>query len=175
MIFSPKIFYFCIICIFSLSSSLADPPVVTVKEGNQQGQAIEFNQFEPFVAEYSGFGTNGNDNQLSVGITQDNTFLWSQEYKGSIESKYTVEYGLIRPLPPGSYKLTWYDKKRKEAGYRDIKINELPPPNSKTSWTVFIYGHGDSNLTLNLLEDINEMITAGGSDNFKIVLLAWCE
>ena len=172
MIFRPKIFSFFIIFILTLSSSLADPPIVTVKKGDQQGRAIEFNQFEPFVAEYSGFGTGGNDNQLSVGITQDNTFLWSREYKGSIESKYAVEYGLLRPLPPGSYKLTWYDKKRKEAGYRDIKINELPPPNSNTSWTVFIYGHGDSNLTLNLLEDINEMITAGGSDNFKIVLLA---
>ena len=161
-----------LITFFGIISAYAEPPIVKVESGNGQGNALNFIQFEPFIAEYSGFKTNGSNNDLWVGLVKDNTFVWSQEYKGKIDSKYTIEYGLKRPIPPGSYQLAWQDNIRDEGGRKNIVIGPSPAPDSNTTWTVIIYGHGDSNLTLNLLEDIKEMITAGGSDNFKIILQA---
>ena len=157
---------------FGLLNTYAEPPVVKINEGIGQGNPLNFAQFEPFIAEYSGFKTNGSNNDLWVGLVQDNTFIWSQEYKGKIDSKYSIEFGLKRPIPPGSYQLVWQDNRRDEAGRKNIVVAPAPDSDSNTTWTVLIYGHGDSNLTLNLLEDINEMITAGGSDNFKIILQA---
>ena len=155
-----------------ITCSYAEPPVIKVGAGNGQGNTLNFTQFEPFVAEYSGFKTSGTNNDLWVGLIQDNTFIWTQDYKGNVNSKYTIEYGLKRPIPPGSYQLAWQDNLRNESGRKNIVIGSPPAPDSNTTWTVLIYGHGDSNLTLNLLEDINEMISAGGSDNFKIILQA---
>lgn len=157
---------------FGVLHTYAEPPIIKIGEGIGQGNPLNFAQFEPFIAEYSGFKTSGSNNDLWVGLVQDNTFIWSQEYKGKIDSKYSIEFGLKRPIPPGSYQLVWQDNRRDEAGRKNIVVAPAPDSDSNTTWTVLIYGHGDSNLTLNLLEDINEMITAGGSDNFKIILQA---
>ena len=157
---------------FGVLHTYAEPPIIKIGEGISQGNPLNFAQFEPFIAEYSGFKTSGSNNDLWVGLVQDNTFIWSQEYKGKIDSKYSIEFGLKRPIPPGSYQLVWQDNRRDEAGGKNIVVAPAPDSDSNTTWTVLIYGHGDSNLTLNLLEDINEMITAGGSDNFKIILQA---
>ena len=55
-----------------ITCSYAEPPVIKVGAGNGQGNALNFTQFEPFVAEYSGFKTSGTNNDLWVGLIKDN-------------------------------------------------------------------------------------------------------
>ena len=76
---------------FGVLHTYAEPPIIKIGEGIGQGNPLNFAQFEPFIAEYSGFKTNGSNNDLWVGLVQDNTFIWSQEYKGKIDSKYSIE------------------------------------------------------------------------------------
>ena len=51
-----------------------------------------------------------------------------------------------------------------------VKVNTLSL--SDDSWTILIYGHGDHNLSLALINDMLEMEKAGSSENFNIVVQA---
>ncbi len=44
--------------------------------------------------------------------------------------------------------------------------------NKKASWTVFVYGHGDHNLSNSLLADMIEMAGAKMSDDLKLIVMA---
>ena len=46
------------------------------------------------------------------------------------------------------------------------------PPKAQADWTVFVYGHGDHNLSPSLLMDIVKMSNAQLTDKVKIVVLA---
>ncbi len=45
-------------------------------------------------------------------------------------------------------------------------------PGAQGTWTIFVYGHGDHNLTPSLVRDIQEMMVAKISPNIRVVVLA---
>ena len=58
----------------------------------------------------------------------------------------------------------------KDSNIGSVKVNTLSQ--SDDSWTILIYGHGDHNLSLALINDMIEMEKAGSSENFNIVVQA---
>ena len=59
---------------------------------------------------------------------------------------------------------------KKDSNIGSVKVNTLSQ--SDDSWTILIYGHGDHNLSLALINDMIEMEKAGSSENFNIVVQA---
>ena len=129
----------------------------------------EFDFWENISVRYYGGQGNSEDwiGVRMLGETGSFT-LWSDLRRNPIQGE--VHFG---SLTPGLYEVVWINDgyRRSEARFRVLKNNDSPV-NPSLTWTVFIYGNADHDLTPAFLKDIEEMKRANGNEFFNIVILS---
>ena len=139
------------------------------KFGQQSNETqVEFNIWDSVTVEYSGGQGNSKDwiGTRPVGESEIYTGTrLSSEFKSG-----TIELGSLKP---GLYDLIWVNEGYMKANAKfRVLANDQGATNPDTSWSIFVYGNADHNLTPGFLADIEEMKRAGGNENFNIVVLS---
>ena len=142
---------------------------VKLEYGKYSNTPVEFEIWDSVIIEYSGGQGNSKDWLGARLANQNGNFgNWinlSSEFKSG-----KVEFG---GLKPGLYDLWWLTNNRQSASAKfKVLASNQGPINPDTSWTVFVYGNADHDLTSSWLEDLEEMKMAGGNENFNIVVFS---
>ena len=142
---------------------------IKLEYGKYSNIPVEFEIWDSVVIEYSGGQGNSKDWLGARLANQNGNFgNWinlSSEFKsGKVE---------FERLKPGLYDLWWLTNNRQSASAKfKVLASNQGPINPDTSWTVFVYGNADHDLTSSWLEDLEEMKMAGGNENFNIVVFS---
>ncbi|MBG10952.1 MAG: hypothetical protein CMD92_07260 [Gammaproteobacteria bacterium] len=149
--------------------------VVDIKKGTNNQQFAEFVHFDPFVLELLGFSNEPlqSDSKIVLFDGAGNEIKTIQSLSGKVEENYKIKFGGSDgiPISPGDYYVAVKEGKDFLA-QSAIRIKDATNSSIETTWTIFVYGHGDSNINGKFLQDIEEMRKAKGNDKFRIVLQA---
>ena len=161
---------------FNVTQDFAgDSSVVEIKKGANNQQFAEFVHFDPFVLELLGFSNEPlqRDSRIVLFDGDGNEIKTIQSLSGKVEENYKIKFGGSDgiPISPGDYYVAVKEGKDFLA-QSAIRIKDATNSSIETTWTIFVYGHGDSNINGKFLQDIEEMRKAKGNDKFRIVLQA---
>jgi hypothetical protein len=126
---------------------------------------MEYLRSEDIVISYSGGSGNSGD-FIGIRNVNDNGIfnIWKTADKESGTVKFLNKY-----LPAGNYFVYFiidgYIKAKAGLSIVNYDVQASDP-----SWTIFVYGNGDSNLSNGWLNDRAEMQKVGSSDKFKIII-----
>ncbi|MBT7983549.1 MAG: hypothetical protein HN584_13385, partial [Akkermansiaceae bacterium] len=161
---------------FNVTQDVAgNSSIVEVKKGINNEQFEEFVHFDPFVLELLGFSNEPlqSDSKIMLFDGAGNEIKTIQSLSGKVEENYKIKFGGSDgiPISPGDYYVAVKEGKDFLA-QSAIRIKDATNTSIETTWTIFVYGHGDSNINGKFLQDIEEMRKAKGNDKFRIVLQA---
>jgi len=143
---------------------------VIFKYGERSSETqVEFDIWNSVRVEYSG-GQGDSKDYIGVRPVGYTGPFEIYSHLGSEFESGTIEFGA---LSPGLYNLFWISERyiKAEAKFEVLESNQ-GPTNPDTSWTIFVYGNADHNLTSNFLGDIEEMKGAGGNEKFNVVIFS---
>ena len=143
---------------------------VKFKFGQQSNETqVEFSIWDSVTVEYSGGQGNSKDWIATRPVGESGVYMNASYLSSEFESG-TIEFGALKP---GLYELVWASDGYLEARARyRVLANNQGATNPDTSWSIFVYGNADHDLTPSFLEDLEEMKSAGGNENFNIVVLS---
>lgn len=153
------------------------------KNINSIDDQVKFNIWESVKVAYSGGQGNSLDfiSAKRVGSSADSELIAGDYINLSSDFKSgNIEFG---GLAPGKYILNWYSQPQLPtggSGFHDLVAmqgfevlsNNQGATKPDTTWTIFIYGNADHDLTPKFLNDLEEMKMAGGNEHFNILILS---